>query len=102
VHPPPLPAWANFTLMKECTPESSLCYSVYSVIVTLLAEDSGTMCFCVQDQLVCGSDGHDGITIVAHLAADGRTMCFCVEKQPVCGSGGHDRSTIVDHLVENL
>jgi hypothetical protein len=23
VHPPPPPAWANFTLMIECTPESS-------------------------------------------------------------------------------
>jgi hypothetical protein len=32
VHPPPSPAWANFTLMTECTPESSRCYSVYSVV----------------------------------------------------------------------
>jgi hypothetical protein len=32
VHPPPSPAWANFTLMMECTPESSRCYSVYSVV----------------------------------------------------------------------
>ncbi len=31
MHPPPLPAWANFTLMMECTPESSRCYSVYYV-----------------------------------------------------------------------
>ncbi len=31
VHPPPSPAQANFTLMMECTPESSRCYSVYSV-----------------------------------------------------------------------
>ncbi len=30
--PQPLPAWANFTLMMECTPESSRCYSVYSVL----------------------------------------------------------------------
>ncbi len=30
VHPPPLPAWANFTLMMECTPESSRCNSVVS------------------------------------------------------------------------
>jgi hypothetical protein len=29
--PPPTPAWANFTLMIECTPESSRYYSVYSV-----------------------------------------------------------------------
>jgi hypothetical protein len=29
--PPPLRAWANFTFMMECTPESSRCYSVYSV-----------------------------------------------------------------------
>jgi hypothetical protein len=29
--PPPSPAWANFTLMIECTPESNCCYSVYSV-----------------------------------------------------------------------
>ncbi len=32
--PPPTPAWANFTLMIECTPESDCCYSVYSVVHT--------------------------------------------------------------------
>ncbi len=31
MHPPPLPVSANFTLMTECTPESSGCNSVYSV-----------------------------------------------------------------------
>jgi hypothetical protein len=31
VHPPPSPAWANFTLMIEYTPESDCCYSVYFV-----------------------------------------------------------------------
>jgi hypothetical protein len=30
--PPPTPAWANFTLMMESTPESSRCYSVYSAV----------------------------------------------------------------------
>ncbi len=34
VHPPPSPARANFTLMTECTPETSGCYSVYSVADT--------------------------------------------------------------------
>jgi len=34
VHPPPSPVQANFTLMIECTPESSRCYSVYSVLQT--------------------------------------------------------------------
>ncbi len=29
--PPTSPAWANFTLTMECTPESDCCYSVYSV-----------------------------------------------------------------------
>ncbi len=27
------PIWANFTLMMKCTPESSVCYSVYSVVL---------------------------------------------------------------------
>jgi hypothetical protein len=31
VHNLPSPASANFTLMMDCTPESSRCYSVYSV-----------------------------------------------------------------------
>ncbi len=35
VHPPPSSAWSNFTLMMECTPESSRCYSVYSVAETV-------------------------------------------------------------------
>ncbi len=34
MHPPPSSARANFTLMIECTPESSRCYSVYSVYTT--------------------------------------------------------------------
>jgi hypothetical protein len=34
VHPPPTPARANFTLITECTPESSGCNSVYSVVYT--------------------------------------------------------------------
>ncbi len=33
--PPPSPARANFTLMTECTPESSGCNSVYSVVQLL-------------------------------------------------------------------
>ncbi len=33
--PPPTPARAHFTLMNECTPESSRCYSVYSVPLSL-------------------------------------------------------------------
>ncbi len=32
MHPPPIPAWANFTLMIECTPESDYCYSVYCTL----------------------------------------------------------------------
>ncbi len=32
MHPPPLPPWANFTLMMEYTSERSRCYSVYSVV----------------------------------------------------------------------
>ncbi len=35
MNPPPSPAWANFTLMMECTPESECCYSVYSVVVVV-------------------------------------------------------------------
>jgi hypothetical protein len=57
------------------------------------------MCFCVQDQPVCGGGGHDGVTIVNLLAEDLGTKCFCVLDLSVCGSGGHDRSTIVAHLV---
>jgi hypothetical protein len=34
VHPPPSPARTNFTLITECTPESSGCNSVYSVVST--------------------------------------------------------------------
>ncbi len=34
MHPPPSRAWANFTLMIECTAESSRCYSLYSVVLS--------------------------------------------------------------------
>ncbi len=34
MHPPPSPARTDFTLITECTPESSGCYSVYSVVGT--------------------------------------------------------------------
>jgi hypothetical protein len=42
MHPPPSPAWANFTLIIECTPESSSCYSVYSVVKTTFGEVATT------------------------------------------------------------
>ena len=32
MHPSPSPARANFTLITECTPKSSGCNSVYSVV----------------------------------------------------------------------
>ena len=41
--PPPSPARANFTLMTECTPESSGCYSVYSVADTGAVEAGGVL-----------------------------------------------------------
>jgi hypothetical protein len=31
MHPPSLPAWANFSIMMECTPESGRCHSVYTL-----------------------------------------------------------------------
>ncbi len=36
--PPAPPAWADFTLMMECTPESGHCHSVYSAVQTLLGQ----------------------------------------------------------------
>jgi hypothetical protein len=41
---PPSPAWANFTLMMECTPESSRCFSVYSVTRTDPPPTAGHFC----------------------------------------------------------
>ncbi len=35
VHPPPPPAKTDFTLITECTPESSGCNSVYFVVLDL-------------------------------------------------------------------
>jgi hypothetical protein len=37
VDPPPTPAWANFTLVMECTPESGNYHSVHSVVLTALS-----------------------------------------------------------------
>ncbi len=54
VHPPPPPAWAHFTLMMECTPESDCCYSVYSVPQTNVALWGGGG-FCSICSLFCGS-----------------------------------------------
>jgi hypothetical protein len=34
VHPPPTPAWANFSIMMEYTPESGRCNSAYSEVDT--------------------------------------------------------------------
>jgi hypothetical protein len=46
VHPPPSPAWANFTLLMECTPESSRYYSVYSVEVTVNSMEENFSDYC--------------------------------------------------------
>ncbi len=40
MQPPPSPAWPNFDLMTECTPESRRYYSVYSVDGTVASLDS--------------------------------------------------------------
>ncbi len=40
----PSPARANFTLMTECTPENSGCYSVYSVRSTVNLGEGGGAC----------------------------------------------------------
>jgi hypothetical protein len=55
VHPPPSPARANFTLITECTPESSGCNSVYSVGKTVRGRGRGQKDKCgsgVQDTRV--------------------------------------------------
>jgi hypothetical protein len=39
---PRSPAWADFTLMMECTPESGNCYSVYSVFYLIPLMLAGT------------------------------------------------------------
>jgi hypothetical protein len=39
VHPPPSPARTDFTLITECTPESSGCNSVYSVGGSIQTQD---------------------------------------------------------------
>ncbi len=45
MHPPPSPARANFTLMTECTPESSGYNSVYSVEVTVNSKEENSYDF---------------------------------------------------------
>jgi hypothetical protein len=35
VHPPPTPAWADFTIMTECTSKNGHFPSVYSVVSTM-------------------------------------------------------------------
>jgi hypothetical protein len=52
--PPPLPAWANFTLLMECTPESSRCYSVYSVVCSWTKASLDQPVSCHEDQRVDG------------------------------------------------
>ncbi len=36
LHPPPSPAWVNFTLMIECTPESNRCYRKQPLLLCVL------------------------------------------------------------------
>ena len=48
-----LTSQANFTLMMECTPESSHCYSVYSVVGSLFLP-----CFC--PPTCCHQSGRKG------------------------------------------
>jgi hypothetical protein len=52
--PPPPPAWANFTLMIKCTPESSRCYSVYSVEETISPTFHPVLCLAVLLCLLVG------------------------------------------------
>ena len=66
MHPLPSPAWADFTLMIKCMPESGHCHSVYSVMFTTgggvkfilfiylhtIQSFEGGLCHCVQTLLV--------------------------------------------------
>ncbi len=36
--PPPSPAWADFSIMMECKPESGHCHSVYSVVQRIIQD----------------------------------------------------------------
>jgi hypothetical protein len=59
VHPPPSPAWANFTVMIECTPESSRCYSVYLWCVAPSCE-----CYTTRQTDMSGKTDHVKFTTV--------------------------------------
>jgi hypothetical protein len=37
--PPPLPAWADFSITMECTPQFGRCHSMYFVFPTMTALD---------------------------------------------------------------
>ncbi len=50
MHPPHSPAQANFTLMTECTPESSRYYSVYSVFTGMGEGHYAHMCEILIDR----------------------------------------------------
>ncbi len=70
--PPPSPAWDNFTLMMECMPESSRCYSVAKTINAIL-KDFSTEKSCME-----GRVNFLGVYSMGELES-------C---EGVCGSGG--------------
>jgi hypothetical protein len=52
------PAWANFSIMIECTPESDCCYSVYSVVGTTVNWTYNQSLYTVTSTLERGGGDH--------------------------------------------
>jgi hypothetical protein len=52
MHPPLYPpAWANFSIVMECTPESSRCYSVFTLCMEplIILKKECSMCVTCHD-----------------------------------------------------
>ncbi len=78
MHPPPSPARTNFTLITECTPESSGCNFVYSVVKPAAAAPS-TKGWQPKGK-PAGKDACNGATLMAEAAAKAAEMAADVGK----------------------
>ncbi len=62
MHPPPSPARNDFTLITECTPESSGCNSVYSV-VPMIAEKASLVYILNRGRILGRNMGNSQIVL---------------------------------------
>ncbi len=78
MHPPPSHAWANFSIMMECMPESGLCHSVCTLCLNLQNINSAHFQALLKDCSKMGTARGKGMYSIKDKISLGPLWVLCV------------------------